>query len=98
MAHDILRTVCLYNGIRMADVQFTDEQALVRTTQATKLPPLVGLVVRMGFAKDRRSAEYVLIGVALLALITTIGIWFFSGSNIDEDVPGPLEQRAAPIR
>lgn len=81
----------------MADVQFTDEQ-FVRTPQATKLPPLVGLVVRMGFAKDRRSAEYVLIGVALLALITTIGIWLFSGSDVDEDVPGPLEQRAAPIR
>lgn len=82
----------------MADVQFTDEQAFVRTTQATKLPPLIGLVVRMGFAKDRRSAEYTLIGVAIVALITTVGIWLFSGNDIDEDVPGPLEQRTAPIR
>ena len=81
----------------MADIQFTDEE-FARTPQATKLPPLIGLVVRMGLAKDRRGAEYVLIGVAIAALVTTVGIWLFSGNDIDEDVPGPLEQRAAPIR
>ncbi len=82
----------------MADVQFTEEQTYVRTTQVTKLPPLVGLVVRIGLAKDRRGAEYVLIGILVLALIATVCIWAFSGSDIDEDVPGPLEQRSAPIR
>lgn len=60
------------------------------------MPPLVGLVIRTGLAKDQRQAEYILIGIGVAAILLAGAIWLFAGTNVDTDVPGPLEQAVVP--
>ena len=80
----------------MVDVQFSEETAYARPSVGPKAPPLIGLLMRAGFAKDQRQAEQLLIGVAVAAVLVAIAIWLFAGSSANEPVPGPLEQALVP--
>lgn len=80
----------------MADVQFSEEQFYERPVAPAASPPLIALVMRLGLAKQRQQAEYILIGVAVAAIVLTIAVWLFSGTSSDAAVPGPLEQALVP--
>ena len=49
--------------------------------QTARVPMLVGLVLKMGLAKDERSANLVLIGIVVLCLLLIGGIWIGSAMS-----------------
>lgn len=73
----------------MADIRFdTDQNQLTRRQSQKGGLDLIGMVVRMGWAKDRTQASYVLLVVAILAGIIAYVFWP-SGTNNTEPVPLP---------
>lgn len=58
--------------IAMADIQFEEEQMYTRpTTASPQQSALTRLVLKTGIVRSERAAQYVLLGVAALALIAT---------------------------
>lgn len=77
----------------MANVSF-DEEPVVAMPSLTQSPALVRLVVRWGFAKDEKSAEYVLLAVAGVAfLIMVFALASLSGGSKNKQYT-PDELRA----
>lgn len=56
----------------MADVSFDEEPVAVPQPLSAQAPALVRLVMRWGFAKDEKSAQYVLLGVVGISFIIMI--------------------------
>ncbi len=57
----------------MSDVQFEESNFQGRFTPvSSQLPTLVRLVLKTGLVKDEKQANYVLIGIAVVAVISTI--------------------------
>ncbi len=81
----------------MADIQFEGEQEFARPAVTRESGGLIALVQKWGFAKDNHQAEYVLLGIAVVAVIAAIFVFSMSGSsapppalNIDGTYPAPL--------
>lgn len=73
----------------MADLRFdTDQDQLSRRYPQKSGLDITGIIIRMGWAKDRKQASYVLLVVAILAGIITYVFWP-SGSSNTEPVPLP---------
>lgn len=53
-------------------------------------------LVRAKWAKDEKQAEFILIGIAVLAFATTIFVLVFGSLRPQPEPPNPLEQRAIP--
>lgn len=53
----------------MADIQFDEEQQYQRPREVNQKPFFIRLVLATGIVADDRQAEYVLLGVAVLAVI-----------------------------
>ncbi|OGG51079.1 hypothetical protein A3C18_03710 [Candidatus Kaiserbacteria bacterium RIFCSPHIGHO2_02_FULL_54_11b] len=83
----------------MADMQFqTDNQNEFGRPPASQGFDLTGMLMKWGVASSRQQAEYVLIGIAVLAIV--VGVFFYlsgsSGSPIpsaDPDGPAPIVLR-----
>ncbi|MBU1292694.1 hypothetical protein KJ819_01355 [Patescibacteria group bacterium] len=70
----------------MENISF-DEEQLVRTAPlATKKPALVELVLRWKLAKDQKSAEILLISVAVIAGVLALTVPLLS---VPKDIPPP---------
>ena len=70
----------------MSDVQFqSDQQDEFGRPPAWQDSGITGKIVSWGLAKDRKQAEYVLIGILVLIIIAAIWIYSTSGSE-----PPPL--------
>ena len=64
----------------MEDVAFQEEsQYKIRPQGIAKKKGLPGLVMKMGLAPDEKSAELVLIIVAVLAAVVALGVFIFGG-------------------
>ena len=62
----------------MTDVQFTEEATLTsRPALANKGSGMAGWIVRQGWVKDQAQAEYLLIGIIVVAFATTALVLFF---------------------
>ena len=72
----------------MADVQFDEEPQYQSALSEEENSFMVRLVFATGLAHDRRTAEYILLGVAIFATIIAL-YFFFSGSG-GSNVPPPL--------
>lgn len=70
----------------MNNVQFQDQQG-VRTVQ--KKGGLTGLFIKMGLAKDEKSAQMVMLIVAVVAVAIAL-FFMFGGGGVGE--PTPAEQ------
>lgn len=73
------------------DVQFNEEQFASRQPVVRKETGLIGFLTSRGYAKDRKAAERILLGVAIVALIAA-GFIFMSilgpsASSVSESVP-----------
>lgn len=74
----------------MADVQFEEEQQYQQTGQVEQKSFLVRLVLSTGVVSSDRQAEYVLLGVAAIAIITAFAIPLFFGGNSGGKPPVPV--------
>ncbi|MDQ1299966.1 MAG: hypothetical protein QG636_634 [Patescibacteria group bacterium] len=80
----------------MANIQFSEEAGLSsRVPQGTK-GGMVGWLVRSKWAKDEKQAEYLLIGIAVVAFATMIFVLIFGSLRPKAVPPNPLEQTAIP--
>lgn len=81
----------------MTNVSFNEEPTLVPYSVATKSPVLVRMVLATKIVQTDKQAEYVLIGIATLALILTVVLWPKGRPqpNMSEIVPvaGPSDVR-----
>lgn len=80
----------------MTDVQFSEEAVLPTALGGKSTGSMAGWLVRSGWVKNEKQAEYVLIGIAVVAF-ATMAIVLMSGSFGSPAVPpNPLEQAAIP--
>lgn len=79
----------------MTRVSFDEEQVVAPHPLSTQAPALVRLVMRWGLAKDQRSAEYLLLGVAALAFAVMLfyGASLFSGRTGESLTPDELRAK-----
>lgn len=59
----------------MSDVSFNEEPVASAYSGAAKKPALIRMVLATKIVETDKQAEYVLIGVAVLAIILMIVIW-----------------------
>lgn len=67
-------------------VEFNDEQNQNRVlygrfAQSSQAPKLVTWLLKIGIAKNETQANYILIGVAIIALISSFYIFFRSNAD-----------------
>lgn len=81
----------------MTDVQFSEEATLAAAPAPIKSGSgMAAWLVRSKWAKDEKQAEYLLIGIAVVAFATMLFVLMF-GSLRPRPAPlGPLEQAAIP--
>jgi len=77
-------------------VEFNDEQnqnrvLYGRLAQSNQAPKLVTWLLKIGIAKNETQANYILIGIAVIALISSIYLLFRSNSDT-RPTPGSFEQ------
>lgn len=61
----------------MTQVEFDSENAFApRAVSSAEQKGIIGLVIRWGLAKDVRQANYVLIGVIIVATALAAAIYF----------------------
>ena len=78
----------------MTDIQFEEEQMYTRPNTALKQQSaLARLVLKTGIVRSERAAQYVLLGVAALALIATALI---ATSAFDRPAPPPQASSTEP--
>ena len=70
----------------MADIEFQDEQMYAERPVARE-KGLTALVQKWGLAKDAKQAQYVLLGVAAIAIILAVIIPFVFGSPLAAPLP-----------
>lgn len=58
----------------MSNVSFDEERSYQQVPVASSQPYLVRLVIGWGFAKDQKSAQMVLIGVVVIAVVTAVTV------------------------
>ena len=81
----------------MADVQFSEEATLAAApAPRTGGSGMAAWLVRAKWAKDVRQAEYLLIGIAVVAFATMIFVLMFGSLRPHPAPIGPLEQQAIP--
>lgn len=80
----------------MANIQFSEEAGLPSGVPQSTRGGMAGWLVRSKWAKDEKQAEYLLIGITVVAFATMIFVLVF-GSVRPRAVPlNPLEQTAIP--
>lgn len=80
----------------MADVQFSEDTVTHQVTNRKQKGSMMGWLVRSGWAKDEKSAGYLLMAVAGVGFVTTAAVLMF-GSPTRQQVPlNPLEQTIIP--
>lgn len=80
----------------MTDVQFSEEAVLPTAIGGKSKGSMAGWLVRTGWVKNEKQAEYALVGIAVVAF-ATMTIVLMSGSFGSPEVPpNPLEQAGVP--
>lgn len=59
----------------MTNVSFNEEPVSSASIVSAKKPLLVGMILATGVVRTQKQAEYVLIGIVVLALLTTLVMW-----------------------
>lgn len=67
-AHTSTLSDCILTAL-MADIQFEEEQQFQRYGQAEQKPFMIRLVLSTGIVSTDKQAEYVLLGIAVVAII-----------------------------
>lgn len=70
----------------MSGISFDEEPSYQQAPVAASQPYFVRLVIRWGFAKDQKSAEKLLIGVVIVALVIAFTIPFLMR---EKEIPLP---------
>ena len=71
----------------MADIQFETEQDYTPTTVSTESRGLAALVMRLGLAKDEKTARYVLLGIAVAAVVLAFVVPALIGGGTKPPLP-----------
>ena len=71
----------------MADLQFDTEQEFAPTSASAEPKGLTAIVMRYGLAKDEKSAQYVLLGTAVVAILIAVGLPFLFGGPTQTPLP-----------
>ncbi len=79
----------------MPDVQFSEEATLA-PTPINNGSGMAAWLVRSKWAKDEKQAEYLLIGIAVVAFATMIFVLMFGSLAPRQVPPNPLEQTVIP--
>lgn len=77
----------------MANIQFDEEQQYQRSAQASQKSLLTRLVLATGVVSTDKGVQYVLLGVAVLAVVLALSVPFFIGGGAPEITP-EQQQRA----
>lgn len=79
-----------WHTVRMADLQFNEEQFTVPNAVVRKPSFLAGLVMRLGLARDESSAQKVLLIALVVIVFAIIAINLFSGGSSAPPPPPPI--------
>jgi len=71
----------------MPNVSFNEEPEYARPSRNAQKPVLTRLILATKFVATDKQAEYVLIGIAVLALVVTLWLWPFGRSAPAENIP-----------
>lgn len=77
----------------MADIKFQGDNDFQYRRPAYQTAGLMGLLIRMGVASNAKSAEKVLIGIGIFALLVMGYVWFKPSPG---SAPAPLPGGALP--
>ena len=81
----------------MTDVQFSEEATLTAAPVPAKSGSgMAAWLVRSKWAKDQKQAEYLLIGIAVVAFATMLFVLMFGSLRPQPEPPNPLELQAMP--
>ena len=70
----------------MSDVSFDEESSYQQAPIASAQPYLVRLVIGWGFAKDQKSAQMILIGTVIVAVVIAVTVPFLMR---EKEIPLP---------
>ncbi len=74
----------------MTDIQFDTENEFARPAAQSAGPKgLTKLVMKWGLAKDEKTAQYVLLGIAIVAILITLWLLFGQGGGSSAPVIPP---------
>jgi hypothetical protein len=77
-------------------IQFDNQAITAPATAERPLSALTGLVIRMGLAKDARSASYVLLATAAVAVVLAFVVPMILGSSPKRIPQSELEAQMPP--
>lgn len=80
----------------MADIQFSEEAGVSSRVPQGSKGGMAAWLVRSKWAKDEKQAEYLLIGIAVVAFATMIFVLMFGSLRPRAVPPNPLEQTVIP--
>ena len=80
----------------MADIQFSEEAGLSSRVPQGSKGGMVAWLVRSKWVKDEKQAEYLLIGIAVVAFATMIFVLMFGSLRPRPTPPNPFEQTVIP--
>lgn len=75
----------------MEEVRFDSEQEFARPQAAAQGPRgLTALVMKWGLAKDEKTAQYILVGITVAAMLVMLFVWIGGRSTPPAQTQGAL--------
>ena len=71
----------------MADLQFSEEQEFTRPAEVPQQSVFIRLALKTGLIQTERSAEYLLLGIAVVGIVFTLFMLFSGGGSTKPPVP-----------
>lgn len=75
----------------MTDIQFSEEPQYARPSIAEEKPFFINLVIKMGIVDNVRSANYILLGFAVLMFCLSIGAYFLFNGNQETETLSEID-------
>lgn len=73
----------------MSNVEFENINTTIDNNRKTNDTAMVSFLIKTGFASDKKHANYIMIGVAILSIIVAIFI-IFTQFKTEQKLPPPL--------
>lgn len=82
----------------MGDIQFGDNRGTFNRFPQQSAGGITGWLIKKGIASNRRTAEYIQIGIIAIAVLVTIVAWNWGGGGGNANVPAPalVDQQFVP--
>jgi len=82
----------------MEGIQFNDNEEVFKQSAPAESQGIVALVQKWGWAKDKRQANYILLGIAAIAIMATAFLLFGGSSKTSVSQLPPDAYSGIPAR